>query len=100
MESFQLTTYEFSTLRSHIWINGIVIDSYVAANIDEWIDTLFVPTEDTSLILGDFSGKRIDRNRKICKTNKPIKNTLLMPYLYQNHWRVLVIKVREEKLIL
>ena len=25
---------------------------------------------------------------------------MLMPYLYQNHWRVLVIKVREEKLIL
>ena len=57
-------------------------------------------TDDTSMILGSHSDKRINRSRTICKIKKPINGQLLMPYVYEDHWRLLVVDAEKETLTL
>ena len=37
IEAISLTAREFATLQGNRWLNGLVIDSFTDANIDEWI---------------------------------------------------------------
>ena len=95
---FQLTTKEYASLRDRMWINGVAIDCFVASKLHEWPDCSYISTDNTAFILGDYSGKRISTQRKIFQINDGIKNNLLMPYLYEGHWRLLVATISEKKL--
>ncbi|OXU16763.1 hypothetical protein TSAR_013649 [Trichomalopsis sarcophagae] len=89
---YTMRDLEFSTLRQGIWINGIVINSFVATHIDEWIDFTYVPSDDSITIAGDHSHERVNRNKYISRTTKRMKNNLLLPYLYCSHWRLLHVQ--------
>lgn len=88
---------EFNSLRQNIWINGIIIDCYVANCIDKWQDTTYIPTDRTPVMIGEFSSKRACTNRRMCKITFPINNLSLMRYVENSHWHLLVANVEQKK---
>ena len=96
---FEVSTLEFSTLRKKNWINGIVIDAFAATNVYLWKNVTYIPTDDSSMVVGEYSHKRINKSQSICKTNKPIKGNLIIPYVYGGHWRLMVVNREKKKLI-
>lgn len=101
-EIFFVTANQYATLRCSRWIDGLVIDAFVAANIDDWEDFTFICTDDTKVSIGkenDGTRQKL-KGRAILKTKKPIGGHILMPYLFEGHWRLLVANVKQQNLML
>lgn len=93
-----VTAREFSSTKPNIWIDGIIIDAYVSTRINNWVDVTYVTTDDSSMIVGEFSAKRTSKERKICKAKFTLKSRIIIPYMYMSHWRLLVVDTRENKI--
>lgn len=91
-EIVYVTAAEFSSLKYPRWINGVIIDAYVASYIDEWEDFTAISTDKTIWILGDDSEfKTKKRNDTIFKLKNNIGKKVIMPYLYLSHWYLLYL---------
>lgn len=80
--TFYLMAKEFRTLKSPLLVNSVVLDCFLASNIDEWADYTFVSLVDTVRMIGDHREKRF-RHCGISQTDKPLKNNVVMIYLYE-----------------
>lgn len=97
-KTYEVRAREFRTLQGRLWINGLIIDAFVAAHIDMWDDVTYIPTDSTSIILGEFSQLRTCRNRRLCKIDIDFCNRLLMPYLQGDHWYLLAAQIKEQEI--
>ena len=81
-------------------INGQIIDSFAVSYSATWNEnTIYIPTDDTLRILEDYSTKRriaTKRNLSTYSINVPLKNILLLPYVHNFYWRLVIINIEKE----
>lgn len=61
---------------------------------------ILISTDDTSMVLGNHSERRIDKNRTICKTNLSVGDVLRLSNSYKGHWRLLIFNINNQTLTL
>ncbi|OXU23756.1 hypothetical protein TSAR_001320 [Trichomalopsis sarcophagae] len=93
-----LTKHTFIPFRD--WLNRTVIDSFVAACVDEWADITYISHDDTLRICGDKYTDRIRNDMRICKTDQHLNNILFMPYKFMALWRLLIVDIEKKILTL
>lgn len=99
---------QFATLtHENGWIDGQVIDVYVACKQKYWPKYItYIPTDNTKIILEDFSSKRKDIIHPFYKINKPLKDivfisyNIICPYVFQGHWRLLIVNIKMKNITL
>lgn len=99
---FRLDASHFSTLKDNKWIDGKVIDCYTASHADEWEEnTMFLTTDDTIEIIGGNSVNTVRSfGKRIHKISAHLPERLLLPYVYNSHWRLLVVNIKNKTLCL
>jgi len=89
-KEFYLFSDQYKTLKTNQWIDGTIIDCFVVSYINRWKNIVYVPTDHTTFILGDNSDKKPCENWLMYNITEEICGKMLLPYLYQSHWRLLV----------
>ncbi|OXU23099.1 hypothetical protein TSAR_014674, partial [Trichomalopsis sarcophagae] len=100
IKTLELDASQFSTLRERIWINGLVIDALASTCYHEWTNVTYIHPDDTAHIIGKHSTKRMNKTRKICTAQFIMKDILFMPYVFDDHWRLLIVNLKEEEICL
>ncbi|KAH0568109.1 hypothetical protein KQX54_018319 [Cotesia glomerata] len=79
------------------WLSGWIIDIYTASHIDTWLNNSYFPTDVSSKTIsvdvGEDKPKRLSSASSIAQIKEPLCDIILMPYLFQFHWLLLVIDV-------
>lgn len=76
-------------------INGQIIDAYALSRLKYWNeDVSYLPTDDTRTAVGDYNEIRRKVNDiRLYSISKTMKNILIMPYVFQMHWRLLIVNI-------
>ncbi|KAL7291621.1 hypothetical protein TKK_0014659 [Trichogramma kaykai] len=84
----EVSALYFTTLQRARWVNGIILDAFTATIIKEKDDLCFLPTDHTKIMIGDkeVQSNKL-QNRYISKIKEKFANTILLPYLYNCHYR-------------
>lgn len=94
-KEFYLFLEQFRTLKPEQWIDGTIIDCFVASQINGWKNIVYVPTDHTFFILGDYCDKEPHENWLMYNISEKINGKILLPYLYRSHWRLLIVDIEE-----
>lgn len=96
----KLSVQEFNGL-AHVnrCIDGQIIDAYTITHIDTWQKVTYLPTDIGYTILGTYWNKRRNSTARVLNIKDELCDTTLMPYMFDAHWRLLVIDKVNENLI-
>ena len=89
----------FQTLKGDKWIDGSVIDAYIMKCDLDWHDICYMPTYYTRCIFGS-NDANIPKEFRMYNVHLPISGTILMPYLFSNHWRIFLINCNKNSFTL
>lgn len=81
------------------WIDEDIIDCCAIANIKHWKGVMYVPTLLIYSIIRDISDQNIHKDSQIYKLRFPTKGRIFMPYVYRNHWRLMVVNIHNQTII-
>ena len=91
---FQMSAKEFYTVvHSNMWVDSLVIDCYTVTRIDKWKDgnISYMPTDIANKSIGNFAAKRKGTQSEIFKMQTSLKDTLLIPYVFEGHFSLLLV---------
>lgn len=96
----KLSVQEFNGL-AHVnrCIDGQIIDAYTITHIDTWQKVTYLPTDIGYTVLGTYWNKRRNSTARVLNIKDELCYTTLMPYMFDAHWRLLVIDKVNENLI-
>ncbi|KAK0070744.1 hypothetical protein PV325_014142, partial [Microctonus aethiopoides] len=96
----KLSVQEFNGL-AHVnrCIDGQIIDAYTITHIDTWQKVTYLPTDIGYTVLGTYWNKRRNSTARVLNIKDELYDTTLMPYMFDAHWRLLVIDKINENFI-
>lgn len=88
----------FQTLRSTNYVDGDVIDANCILNERNWINTIFVPTQQTNALFNrhrELTAQYVGDDWMMLKISFPRNGKILMPVLRPNiqHWVILMFDI-------
>jgi len=99
-KEFYLFSEQYKTLKPEQWIDGTIIDCFAVSHINRWKNIVYIPTDHTAFILGDYSSRKPHENWLMYNITEEICGKMLLPYLYQSHWRLLIVDIDEKTITL
>lgn len=96
---FQLTAREMYDLPGKTgWINSIIIDCFIATRMDHWGsgDISYMSTDLSNKAIGNLAPEKKSKMAEILNIKTPVKNKLLIPYVYAGHYRLVYVDKVEE----
>lgn len=94
-ETHTVRSREFQTLGENVWLDGDIIDAFLAINCDIFHAATVIPTQQTDYILGR-SSRNLPENRNWAMYNidfDRVHSKILMPYTTGHHWCLLIIDI-------
>ena len=98
IKEFQMAAKQFTPIASpHRWIDSIIIDCFTATNMDDWKDKniSYMPTDIANKAIGTFASQRKSSTSDVYKIIVPLKDKLLIPYMFQGHCALFLVNVKE-----
>ena len=89
----------FQTLKGENWIDGSVIDAYIMMWDINWHHICYMPTYYTRSLFG-FNDVNIPKEFRMYDVYLPLSGKILMPYLFNGHWRILLINCDRNSFVL
>ena len=95
---FQMTAKEFYTVvNTYMWVDSLIIDCYTVTHMDEWKNEniSYMPTDIANKAIGNFASKRKGTASEIFRIKTPLKDKLLIPYVFEGHCSLLFVNINE-----
>jgi len=73
---------------------------HAISHINRWKNIVYIPTDHTTFILDDYSSRKPHENWLMYNITEEICGKMLLPYLYQSHWRLLIVDIDEKTITL
>ncbi|XP_048512535.1 uncharacterized protein LOC125501306 [Athalia rosae] len=83
--NFQITARQFHTLSRNRWIDGLAIDCYSMTHIDTWTNSIYMSTDDTSVIIGCYWLYRKQPSCAMYNISRPLSGKIFLPYMIHGH---------------
>ena len=103
VREFQISAKQFSLIANkYRFVDSNAIDCYTATHMDEWKDRRisYLPTDVGNKAIGSFTSQGKSPSSDMYKITTPLKENLLMSYIYHGHSALLVVNIKEETSIL
>ena len=77
--------------------DSIIINSFTATNMDDWKDKKisYMPTDIANKAIGTFASERKSSTSDVYKRRVPLKDKLLIPYMFQGYCALFLVNVKE-----
>lgn len=97
---YDLSGEEFYTLKDNNWIDGKIIDCFTISLLNNTSHNfIYVPTNYTYNMIGDFYKRSKNPQWRMYNITNPISGTMLLPYLYESHWYLLIIDFDKQTIL-
>lgn len=99
-DTYNLIAEEFFTLKDKNWIDGKIIDCFAISLLNSTSNSIaYIPTNYTYYMIGDFYEKRKDANWRMYNIKNVNSDIMLLPYLYNSHWYLLIINLNKNTIL-
>ena len=86
----------FQTLKPKQWIDGSLIDAFIIARENIWLNTIVFPTWETSSIFGDNEIPLLRYWKQYIENLKNFKELILFTYKNSGHWCIFAVKIEKK----
>ena len=103
-DTLDLSTAAYRTLnperKGHVaWLDGEVIDCFAAVSSKSWENVMYIPSTLASFIVGHYYKQKKYPSSAIYTLNLPESGKVMIPYLYNNHWRLVVVDIDNKNIV-
>ena len=87
----------YTVVNTFMWVDSLIIDCYTSTQIGNWKDenVCYMPTDIANKAIGNFASKRKVTASEIFKIKTPLKEKILIPYVFEGHCSLLFVNVVE-----
>ena len=80
-----------------MWVDSLIIDCYTVTHMDKWKDEniSYIPADFAHNAIGNFASKRKGTASDIFRIKTPLKDKLLIPYVFEGHCSLLFVNIIE-----
>ena len=97
-KEFSISCRQFNSLAEDKgFVNGQIIDVYAITCMKKWDSMImYMPTDDTRTAIGDYINRRRRTNLALYNINFNFRDMPFLPYVFNFHWRLLIVKIKEK----